>query len=175
MRIISGLFGGRIFGSPKGHRTHPMSEKMRGALYAVLGDISDLAVLDAYAGSGALSLEAISRGASSAVAVDQDANAYKSIKETVEKLGLGERVQVTRANISSWSSNNKEKVFDIILCDPPYDDIRPDIIQKLTRHLKPTGVFVLSYPGSEPAILLQGLKIVSNKNYGDSQLIFYKH
>lgn len=175
MRIISGLFGGRIFGSPKGRRTHPMSEKMRGALFSVLGDISDLAFLDAYSGSGALSLEAISRGASSSIAIDQDQNAYKSIKKTVESLGLSERVHVTRANISSWSSNNQSMLFDVVICDPPYDDIRPDIIRKLTRHVKNTGVFVLSYPGSEPALIIDGLNIVSTKNYGDSQLIFYKH
>ena len=60
MRVISGKFGGQLFDAPKGHRTHPMSEKVRGALFSVLGDISGLTVLDAFAGSGALSIEAIS-------------------------------------------------------------------------------------------------------------------
>ena len=72
MRIIAGYLGGRQFNSPRSNRTHPMSDKARGGLFNALGDISGLTVLDAFAGSGALSFEAISRGAESVIAVDID-------------------------------------------------------------------------------------------------------
>ena len=66
MRIIAGSLGGRVFKAPSGHRTHPMSEKIRGAIFNALGDISDLTVLDAFTGSGALCFEAVSRGVANA-------------------------------------------------------------------------------------------------------------
>jgi 16S rRNA (guanine966-N2)-methyltransferase len=76
MRVIAGFLGGRNFDSPGGHRTHPMSDKVRGAVFGVLGDIKGLSVLDAFAGSGALSIEAVSRGAKYAVAIDVDKRAH---------------------------------------------------------------------------------------------------
>ena len=70
MRIISGVLGGRVFKAPNGNKTHPMSEKIRGAMFNSLGDISGLTVLDAFSGSGAVAIEAFSRGAEHVVAVD---------------------------------------------------------------------------------------------------------
>src|SRR5688500_6254990 len=107
MRIITGYLGGRNFNSPRGHRTHPMSDKARGALFNALGDIEGLTVLDAFAGSGALSFEAISRGAVSATAIDIDKAAYEAIQANVESLGLEDKVTVLRKNIGGWSRNNQ--------------------------------------------------------------------
>ncbi len=70
MRVIAGWLGGQNFDSPKSNRVHPMSDKMRGAIFGVLGDIKGLTVLDAFSGSGALAIESISRGAKSAIAID---------------------------------------------------------------------------------------------------------
>lgn len=151
-----------------------MSEKVRGGLFAALGDISELTVLDAYAGSGAISYEAISRGAKSATAIDIDKNAAKSIKENSVALGIADRLKVVRANCSGWSDNNPEAKFDIIVCDPPFDDIKISQIQKLSEHLKDTGIFVASISGSLKPFELKNLTIVKNKTYGDAQLVFYK-
>ena len=174
MRIIAGQLRGRQFKSPHGRRSHPMSEKMRGALFNVLGDIDGLSLLDAYAGSGALSYEAISRGAKSAMAIEKSAFAYRTIKKNIESLDLEELVHATRANISTWSDNNDDLQFDVVVCDPPYDDIRPNILEKLIRNLKAGGTFVLSWPGSEEIEQIKHLEIIKNTNYGDSQLVFYK-
>ena len=174
MRIIAGRLGGRTFDSPPGHRTHPMSEKARGAIFNALGDIKGLSVLDAFAGSGALAFEAISRGASSALAIDVDKYAYETIQANIAKLDVKERVMVMRKNISGWSRNNQDKKFDIVLADPPYDDIRPDVIERLAVHVKPDGVYVLSWPGREAARDFPGFDIVSQKDYGDIQLVFYR-
>lgn len=174
MRVISGQLRGRQFKSPAGRRSHPMSEKMRGALFNSLGDITGLTVLDAYAGSGAISFEALSRGAERAIAIDKSVLAYRVIKKNIEALDLEEQVKATRANISTWSDNNDELEFDVVICDPPYDDIRPNIIEKLIRHLVRGGTFVLSWPGSEEAEAMPGLKIIKIADYGDSKLVFFR-
>lgn len=174
MRIIAGDLGGRNFDSPNTHRTHPMGDKIRGALFNALGDIGGLTVLDAFAGSGALSFEAVSRGAASAVAIEIDKEAYLTVLKNTELLNLRDKIMVLRKNVSGWSRNNQHKLFDIVLADPPYNDIRPDLLQKLAQQVKPDGVFVLSWPGSEPVREFDGLQQVSAKKYGDAQLVFYK-
>lgn len=174
MRIISGNLKGRQFKSPPGRRTHPMSEKMRGALFNALGDITNLTVLDAYAGSGAVAFEAISRGAQYVTAVEKSVLAYKTVVNSSKELNVEDEIKVTRANISTWSDNNVDLTFDIVHCDPPYDDIRPNVLNKLIRNVNYGGLFVISWPGGEELEEFAGLKIVKNNNFGDSQLVFYK-
>lgn len=174
MRIISGYLGGRNFESPKNRRTHPMSDKMRGGLFNTLGDIKGLSVLDAYSGSGALAIEAISRFAKKAVAIEIDKQSSETIKLNIKNLELENKIKFIRANISSYLNNNKHQLFDIILVDPPYDDIRTLVLNKLSNHLSDNGIFVLSQPGKEENIKISNLEIIKNKVYGDSQLVFYK-
>jgi 16S rRNA (guanine966-N2)-methyltransferase len=151
-----------------------MSDRMRGALFNTLGELDGLTVLDAFAGSGALSLEAISRGAVSALAIDIDKEAYQAIVKNVEQLNLKDRVTVMRKNISGWSRNNQHKRFDIVLADPPYNDIRPNVIERLFSNVKPDGLLVLSWPGSEPVRQFAAAEVVTNKKFGDAQLVFYR-
>lgn len=174
MRIIAGWLGGRSFESPRGHRTHPMSEKARGAIFNALGDIKGLSVLDAFAGSGALAFEAVSRGADSALAIEVDNTAQSIIKQNIETLGIGDRVKSVRANASAWSNRHQDATFDVVLCDPPYDDIQYKVIRKLANHLKAGGIFVISLPGTHEKLTLEGLEIVQTKDYGDAQLVFYR-
>ena len=173
MRIISGSLGGRIFASPKGHATHPMADRVRGGLFNALGDITGLTVLDAYAGSGALSFEAISRGASHATAIDDDKDAYRTITENIAALGLEDRITPLRRRAASWVSGHSDLYFDIVLCDPPYTDLRRDQLQKISSRIKPTGTYVLSWPGREAVPQLRGLHVLRQASYGDAQLIFY--
>ncbi|MEI6237412.1 MAG: RsmD family RNA methyltransferase [Candidatus Saccharibacteria bacterium] len=88
MRIVAGNLRGHHFDSPKNAKTHPMSDKMRGALFNMLGDIEGLTVFDAFGGSGALSFEAISRGAKSAIITEVDKYAWAVIKQNSDKLKL---------------------------------------------------------------------------------------
>ena len=174
MRVITGSLKGRIFEAPRGHRTHPMGDKIRGALFGVLGDIKGLTVLDAFSGSGALAIEAISRGAESVVAIEIDKEAYQTIVANVENLKLKDKIIVMRKNIGGWSRNNQHKKFDLVLADPPYDDINPTILVKLIGQVNPGGLFVLSWPGSEPIRAFDSLEVVADKQYGDAQLVFYR-
>ena len=173
MRIIAGKLGGRIFDSPGGHRTHPMSDKVRGGLFNALGDITGLTVLDAFAGSGALSFEAVSRGAKSAITIEPDKRAHTTIVKNVVTLGLGEQVQVIKAYCASWSNRHPNDTFDLILLDPPYDNLQINDIEKLVRHMHTDSIMVVSWPGKLDRLELRGLRIISNKGYGDAQLAFY--
>ena len=112
MRIIAGELKGRSFDSPRGRRTHPMSDKIRGALFNALGDLSGLTILDAFAGSGALSFEAISRGARSALAIELDKQAFQAISQNIDQLALDEKVQVLRKNVRGWSRNHQQQTFE---------------------------------------------------------------
>ncbi len=174
MRVVAGKLGGQNFEAPKGHRTHPMSEKARGALFASLGDIEGLTVLDCFSGSGALSIEAVSRGATEVVAVEHDINAYKTIAKNYKKLGIETIAKAIKANVTGWSNRHPNTVFDIVLCDPPYDDIQYKIIRKVARHVNGQGTLVLSLPSNHDTLTLEGLEVVLNKDYGDAQLVFYK-
>lgn len=175
MRVIAGSLGGRIFQSPKGHRTHPMSEKARGAIFNALGDIEGLTFLDAYAGSGALSIEAVSRGAEEGVAVDIDMAAWKTMVANLDELGIGKTVSVARMGVNSWSAAHPDDKFDLIFADPPYDDIKLKALVRLAGHVVEHGIFVLSWPGNQDAPELDSLTLVSNKPLGDIQLFFYRH
>lgn len=172
MRVIAGRLKGRQFQSPGGHRTHPMSEKMRGALFNMLGDIDGLTVLDAFAGSGALGFEAISRGAASVLTVDDDRSAQKIIEANILSLQV-HRVRLIKGNVGSWSNKNREAVFDIIVADPPYDKPNEDLLEKLLRHLKPKGILALSWPEEYEMPRLKGVELVQNKTYGNARLLFY--
>ena len=174
MRIIAGSLGGRQFDAPSGHKTHPMSEKARGGLFNALGDISGLAVLDAFAGSGGLSLEAVSRGASYATAIDIDKSANTSVVKAVEKLDISGQVKAIRANVGTWSDNNTDMMFDIVLCDPPYDDVRPALLEKLANHAKSGGIVVFSLPPSMSISLTSSFQLLTTNSYGDAQLVFYR-
>lgn len=174
MRIIAGTLGGRQFVAPKNQATHPMSEQVRGALFNTLGDITGLSILDAFAGSGALSLEAISRGASKAVAIDNDRRAFETLQDNIAQLGLSNHVKAIKANVSGWSDRNQGQVFDLLFVAPPYDNLQLPVIQKITHHLKPHGLLVLDWPGHMTAPGLSALKKVQENNYGDASLLFYR-
>jgi len=174
MRIIAGTLGGRMFDSPHGHRTHPMSDKIRGALFNALGDIEDLTVLDAFAGSGALSFEAISRSARSAIAIDNDRSAQMTIAQNIKSLGLGNKVKLIKASANAWLQTNPEAMFDLVLCDPPYDELQMNVLQKLTSRVKPGGVIVFSLPPKANITLPEQFELLTGKSYGDAQLVYFR-
>jgi 16S rRNA (guanine966-N2)-methyltransferase len=173
MRIIAGRLGGRNFNSPHGHHTRPMSDKIRGALFNTLGDIDGLSVLDAFSGSGALAFEAVSRGAKSVTAIDNEKNAQNSIYSSIKELGLYKEIKLIKATAGAWLSTT-DQIFDIILCDPPYDDIQPALLIKLFERAHHGSVIVLSLPPCAEVKLDDKYKLASHKNYGDADLFFYK-
>jgi 16S rRNA (guanine966-N2)-methyltransferase len=173
VRIIAGRLGGRTFQSPPGHKTHPMSDKMRGALFNALGDIAGLSVLDAFAGSGAISFEAISRGAAQTLAIDSNRQAQRTIKENITQLNLQGRVKLVSANAAAWLSTT-DQTFDVVLCDPPYDDVKPSLLEQLAERCKPAGIVAFSLPPDQAVQLSAAYELVSRKAYGDAGLSFFR-
>ena len=177
MRIITGKLGGRQFSFSDNSRAHPMSEKARGGLFNALGDISGLTLFDAFAGSGAISFEAISRGVKSVVAVESDKKAHASIQSNIKQLlkANSSSIKAIRANVSTWSDNNQDQKFDIVDCDPPYDDIKPDLLSKLANHAIIDGIAVFSLPPNNDFQLpTTNHKLLTTKDYGDATLVFYR-
>ncbi|MCA9348746.1 RsmD family RNA methyltransferase [Candidatus Saccharibacteria bacterium] len=175
MRIIGGKLKSRIFKAPPGKRTHPMGEKPRGAIFNALGDLTGMTVLDAYAGSGALSFEAISRGASSATALDIDKKAYITLTENILLLGLEKEVHASRANCSTWVKNNQDLSYDIVFADPPYYDLNPKHIEELATAVKSEGLLVISHGAFyRPNFNEQGWQLLSHKQYANANISIYK-
>ncbi len=176
LRVIAGELGGRFFDSPDTHTTHPMSERMRGAMFNSLGDISGQTVLDAFAGTGAISFEALSRGAAHAVLIERDKKAQSVIAKNIESLGLQFRAKLIKATAKQWADNNPDARFDLIVADPPYHDPQLSTIALLSGLLKPNGLMLVSYTGrgSAPTVKASGVVVVDNKTYGDAALAFYR-
>ena len=174
MRIIAGSLKGRILADPKGHRTHPMSEKIRGALFNTLGDIAGLTVLDAFTGTGAVAVEAVSRGAESVVAIDYDKEAFLCASNNIKTLKLESVITLIKVNAKSWSNNNQHKQFDIVIADPPFDEVNDALLEKLHRQVKPKGLFVLSVPADYTPRSNSVLIELDHKEYGDAKLFFFR-
>lgn len=174
MRVIAGRLGGRLFDSPHTPRTHPMSDKARGALFNILGDIEGMHVLDPFAGTGALSFEAVSRGAASAVAIEIDRPAQKIIEENIRALDVSKEVTLIKASTNAWLTTNHDDTFDLVLCDPPHDDLQPNLLNRLVQRVGIDGLMVLSWPGGQEAPEFNKLDKVEQRSYGDMQLIFYR-
>lgn len=174
LRVVAGSLGGRFLESPGSSATHPMGERIRGALFNSLGDISGQTVLEPFAGSGALSFEAVSRGAASALLLERDKKAAATIERNMIALGVGQKVRLVKANCRMWSEHNQDMQFDLLLVDPPYHDMQLSTVTLLIRHLKPNGLMVLSYQGRGSAPAVNGVVVVDTRLYGDAALAFYR-
>ena len=130
-------------------------------------------VLDAFAGSGALGLESISRGARSATFIEKDRVAQKIIAKNIEQLHADHKAHLIRATVSA-SVKTLDKTFDIIFADPPYYNPQFPSIKKLFRLLKPNGLMVLSYPGKDEVPTGAEVVVVDNRSYGNAHLVFYR-
>lgn len=174
VRIISGKFGGRTIEGSGTDRTHPMGERVRGSLFNIIGDeIQNADVLDAFAGSGSLGLEALSRGAKSATFVEKDRIAQKVISNNINTLKTSDSARLVKSPVSSWMNMTEQK-FDIIFADPPYHDMQLSTTMKLSGLLRPNGLMVLSYPGRGETPSGLGVVVVDNRSYGDAALAFYR-
>lgn len=150
-----------------------MSDKARGGLFNTLGDIEGLTVLDAFAGSGALAFEAVSRGASFAVMIENDTLAQRTIETNIKKLQLHGAVKLVKASVNAWL-RTADGTFDVILCDPPYDNLQSKLLEKIAEHTKPDGIIVFSSPPHATIPLSTNYQLLTTKPYGDAQLAFYR-
>lgn len=150
-----------------------MSERIRGALFNIIGDMTDKAVLDAFAGTGAIGLEGLSRGAASVQFIEKDRIAQKVITNNIRLLGVEDRAKLIATSVARWSETADSQTFDLIFADPPYHDMQVSTVARLAKYLKPNGLMILSHPGRESAPTVNGVVVVDNRSYGDAALAFY--
>lgn len=175
IRIISGKYGGRKIEAPDNRRTHPMSERIRNALFnSIASEIADAEVLDVFAGTGAVGLEALSRGARRVTFIERDRVAQKILAGNIAQLGAEENTTIIRTTVHNWVETASPQLFDIIFADPPYHDTQFSTVSKLFGLLKPGGLMVLSHPGRGEIPTKTGVVVVDNRSYGNAYLTFYR-
>lgn len=173
MRVIAGDLGGRQLLAPKGWKVRPTPERVREAMFAALGDIGGARVADLYCGTGALGIEAVSRGAAHAVLVDRDT---RPAMGNVHNLGLLDRIDLVRADVADWvASGGGGGAFDLILLDPPYRHLAETASRLdpfLPALLAPGGkVVVESEAGRE--FTLPSLEVARERRYGRTLVTFH--
>jgi len=139
VRVIAGTAGGRRLVTPTGLGTRPTSDRVKEALFSALGSmrggLQDAVVLDLYAGSGSLAVEALSRGAAQAVLVENDAAALQAIRQNLETAGVSDRATIVRADAAKYCQAPERfgavHAFDLVLLDPPYEEPQEGLFQRL--------------------------------------------
>jgi 16S rRNA (guanine(966)-N(2))-methyltransferase RsmD len=180
VRIVAGKLGGRRLVAPKGMSTRPTADRVREALFSILFDVEDLRVLDLYAGTGAVGIEALSRGARSAVFVENARPAVLAIEKNLAALGLDRR----EAELWTMSAERaldrlakERRELDLIFADPPYADADralPAILVKAGALLSARGTIVLEHASTSlPPSAPPGFSLSRTKRYGETALAFY--
>ena len=176
MRVIAGELGGRRLHAPHGSRTRPTSDRVREALFMILGPLAGLRVVDLYAGSGALAIEALSRGAAWADLVDSDRHACEAARRNLEELGLLERAKLWRCRLPGGLSllAGAVRAADVVFADPPYGGDELDGIFARLGSLKPTARLVLETHAKDgaPASAHAFVK-TDTRRYGETMLHIY--
>jgi len=172
VRIIAGSHRSRQIAAPKGRDTRPTSDRVRENAFNLIGPVDDADVLDLFAGSGALGIEALSRGASTATFVEKDPYACKVINANLDSLDF--RGTVLQQDAVRAATSDR-RTYDLILCDPPYGfDQDARIAPYLRRALAEDGVLVYETSARrEPA--LEGLRVRTSRTYGSARLTLFEH
>lgn len=173
MRISGGEFKGHIISRPSSETTRPITSRAKEAVFDVLGDISGLSVLDLYSGSGALGIEAISRGADSVVAVEREPQVAEMITNNYEKLGISEKLQLQVKPASIWCMHSREK-FDLIFADPPFDELDTNVLSKLPDLMNENGTVVVRFDRRQEVPEIPVVELKKTRRYGSSRVAFYK-
>jgi 16S rRNA (guanine966-N2)-methyltransferase len=183
VRVIAGSMRGRRLTVPPGDGVRPTKDIVREAVFSALdarGAIVDASVLDLYAGSGALAIESLSRGAARAVLVERDRTALAAITENISTLGLDADVRVARADVVSFlaSPPPPEAPFDLVLADPPYGTTDADVaglLGALTAPgwLAPDALLAVERPVKSEIDPPDGLRTCWERTFGDTLMFFF--
>ena len=171
MRVVAGEFKGRRLHTARGTRTRPTADRVREALFSMLGDVSGARVLDLYAGSGALGIEALSRGAESAVFVERDQAALAALRRNLDAVGA--RAEVRRQDVLRFLAR-PEGTFDLVFCDPPYDGapaLAAPLAGALPTLLGEDARIVTESDKRNP--LLLPLPLLVERTYGDTRVAIH--
>lgn len=179
MRIIAGVHRGRRLIAPRGSSTRPTTDRVREALFAILGDLSQARILDAYAGSGALGMEALSRGAARCVFVESRRDAVRTITTNLQALGLQSQAVVIHAELERCKGPlEHEAPYDVVLADPPWpiaDTAARLLLRVVGPLLSPQATVVIGHPRRQPVKLGPelGFAQTQTRHWGDSAMSWY--
>ena len=177
MRIIAGTEGGRRLRCPPGRGTRPTSDRVREALFSILGPPAEhTRVLDLFAGAGTLGLEALSRGAAFALFVERDRAALRCLRENIESLGYQKRSRVTVGD-GIRELGRAHDGFDWVFLDPPYaSDLADQALAKLSDSplLRANATVVVEHDHRTPPSVPDGLEKTESRRYGDTTISLYR-
>lgn len=177
MRVIAGVAKGRRLQGPAGWGTRPMTDRAKEGIFsAIAADLPRAAVLDLYAGSGSLGLEALSRGALSVVFVENDRQAINALRDNVAAVGLGGGI-VTQDVRQFLADSSREAIYDLAFVDPPYDLSLPSVttvLGALVKRLDPDSLVVLHRRVGEVRPEIAGLVTDGARTYGTAQIWRYR-
>jgi 16S rRNA (guanine966-N2)-methyltransferase len=165
MRVVAGELGGRRIEAPKGAEVRPTADRVREAVFSILGNVAGAAVLDLYCGTGALAIEALSRGAERAVLVDTKPSAAG---RNVETLGIEGRCTIVRGDAIRYLRRENGQ-FDLVFCDPPYklaDRLGPELTRLIPTRLVEGGRVIVESDIRQPLRLELPLQV--ERRYGDT-------
>jgi len=176
MRVIAGELKGQRLVAPRGWKVRPTSDRVREAVFSALGGIDGTHVLDLYCGTGALGIEALSRGAASVVFVDRDT---RPALGNVERLGLRDRTELIRADVERWLVSRAAEAgsagFDLVFVDAPYK-LADRVGQALNTHLPrvlAAGGRVVVESGARRPLRIDSLEPLRQRRYGAADVTFY--
>lgn len=170
LQVIAGEYAHRKLVQPPSSMTRPVAQRVRGAIFNSLGDeVLGAKVADIFAGSGALGIEALSRGAASVDFVEKHSRAAKIIEENTDSLGIAEGVQIFTRTAEQFFRHIDSK-YDIILMDPPYADFTQGLVQQAVGLLQYGGTLVVSTSSKSIVDPPDGAAVVRQKIYGDSMI-----
>ena len=178
MRVIAGTLGGRRLKAPRGTTTRPTSDRVKEALFALLGDVAGARALDLYAGAGGLGIEAISRGAARAVFIERDRRAVRALKDNLDSLGIGsERAEVRAADVlgALRTARGRAETYDLVFIDPPYrgaSDLGHELSVLLPSLLEPEARIVVESDRRSPLQLQAHLE--RERTYGDTSIKIHR-
>jgi 16S rRNA (guanine966-N2)-methyltransferase len=175
VRVVAGELGGRRLVAPAGAGTRPTADRVREALFSILGDVSGARVLDLYAGSGALGIEAVSRGAAEAVFVDSSHDAVAAVRRNLAELGIAAVVQ-RRDALAYLAAAVEGEPYDLVFADPPYDSalrVAAGLAERLPPVLSPGAVIVTE--SNKRAPLELPFDLLRERSYGDTRIAVHRH
>jgi len=174
MRVIAGTAGGRTLIAPRGSATRPIADRVKETLFAILGErVIDANVLDLYAGSGAVGIEALSRGAPHAAFVETDRRALLAIRENLERTGLATLASVHSMDVLRYLEGPAAEQFGIAFVDPPYEEraiLAP--LERLVAHLVPGAMVVVKHHWRTEIPEPKGLITWRVRRFGETSLTF---
>jgi 16S rRNA (guanine966-N2)-methyltransferase len=175
VRVVGGRLSGRTLRAPRGRATRPTPERVREALFSVLADVDGARVLDLFAGSGALAIEALSRGAGEATLVDSSHAAIAAINRNLDSLGLRGEVRRQRALQFLEGARAAARQYDLVFVDPPYRQATPlgrELSAALLPVLAPDARVVAESDPRAP-LELERLTLLDERRYGDTLIRIY--